>query len=178
MTLYHIAFILFAVTAVLSAGFILFTKNILYAAFGLLATLLSVAGLYVFAAAEFLAVTQVVIYVGGILVLILFGVFMTTRPHDSVFFKTEGIGVTKSIVLLTVLLTAVFWLIFRYCSAKYPWIEYAQPPAADNSNIRSIGTSLLTTNIVPFEIVAILLMAALMGAAFLASRAIRREGQE
>src|SRR6478735_8615817 len=97
MTLYHIAFALFALTAVLSAGFILFTKNILYAAFGLLATLLSVAGLYVFAAAEFLAVTQVVIYVGGILVLILFGVFMTTRPKDSVFFMTEGVGLTKAI---------------------------------------------------------------------------------
>lgn len=178
MTLIHITFVLFALMAVLSAGFILYTKNILYAAFALLATLLSVAGLYVFAAAEFLAVTQVVVYVGGILVLILFGVFMTTRPKDTVFFQTEGIGLGKTVVLLTVLLSGIFWLISRYTAGTYPWMEHAKAAPADSSNIRSIGRSLLTTNIIPFEMVAILLMAALMGAAFLASRAIRKEEQK
>src|SRR6188768_2149670 len=67
------------VLAFASALCILFTKNVFYAALLLIICLLSIAGIYIMANAEFLAVTQILIYAGGVLVLIIFGVMLTTR---------------------------------------------------------------------------------------------------
>jgi NADH-quinone oxidoreductase subunit J len=71
----------FAATAVAASLLVALSKNILHCAFGLLAALVSVCAMYIFLGADFLAMTQVVVYVGGILVLILFGVMMTHRQH-------------------------------------------------------------------------------------------------
>ena len=67
-----------ALTAAAAIG-ILFVRNVFYAALLLLVCLLSVAGIYVMAFAEFIAVTQILVYVGGILVLIIFGIMLTSR---------------------------------------------------------------------------------------------------
>ena len=69
----------FAGLTLLSALFILFTRNILYAAFALMLTFLGVAGIFIFLGAEFVAITQVLVYVGGIVILIVFGVMLTNR---------------------------------------------------------------------------------------------------
>jgi NADH-quinone oxidoreductase subunit J len=69
----QLAFFVFAGITVAGAFYLLFTKNVLYAAFSLLLTLLGIAGLFVFAGADFLAVSQIMIYVGGILILLIFG---------------------------------------------------------------------------------------------------------
>ena len=68
----------FALLTVASAFVVVTVRNIVHAAFSLMVTLFGVAGLYVFLQADFLAATQVIVYVGGILVLILFGVMMTS----------------------------------------------------------------------------------------------------
>ena len=77
----QIIFFVFAVITVGGALFLLFTKNVFYAAFSLLLTLLGVSGLYVFAGADFLAVSQIMIYVGGILVLMIFGIMLTNNKN-------------------------------------------------------------------------------------------------
>src|SRR5512138_3238062 len=79
MTLYEIIFYFFALVTVGSAAVVVFSRNIIYSAFSLLFTFFGVAGLYVLLSADFLAVTQLLIYVGGILVLLLFGVTLTTK---------------------------------------------------------------------------------------------------
>ncbi|MGB3588505.1 MAG: NADH-quinone oxidoreductase subunit J, partial [Tunicatimonas sp.] len=73
------AFYVFAGLVVLSALVVLFTRNILYAAFSLLLTFLGVSAVYVLAGADFLAVMQIMVYVGGVLVLLIFGVMLTNQ---------------------------------------------------------------------------------------------------
>src|SRR5690606_10562255 len=75
-------FYIFALLAVLSGAYMVLTRNLLYAGFSLLVTLLSVAGIYVLLFADFVAVTQLMVYVGGVLVLILFGIMLSSRVHD------------------------------------------------------------------------------------------------
>src|SRR5919197_4844541 len=75
-------FYFFAVLTVASAAIVVFSRSLIYSAFALLFTFFGVAALYVFLGADFLAATQVVIYVGGILILLLFGVMLTHKLYD------------------------------------------------------------------------------------------------
>ena len=79
MDLYTILFYMFAVITLGSACIVVFSRNIVRSAFALLFAFFGVAALYVFLLADFIAVTQLLIYVGGILVLILFAVMLTNR---------------------------------------------------------------------------------------------------
>jgi NADH-quinone oxidoreductase subunit J len=79
MNYFEIIFYFFAVITIVSAGIVVFSRNIIYSAFSLLFTFFGVAGLYVLLNADFIAVAQLLIYVGGILVLLLFGVMLTNN---------------------------------------------------------------------------------------------------
>jgi NADH-quinone oxidoreductase subunit J len=78
MDIYTIIFYIFAVITLGAACIVVFSRNIVRAAFALLFAFFGVAGIYVFLLADFIAITQLLIYVGGILVLILFGVMLTS----------------------------------------------------------------------------------------------------
>src|SRR6218665_170433 len=81
----QIVFGLFCLITMLGALYVLLSDNLLYAAFGLLVSLLGVSGIFVFAGAEFVAVSQIMIYIGGILVLIIFGILLSNKkssPND------------------------------------------------------------------------------------------------
>ena len=78
----QLAFYAFAVLSIFGAFAVLFTKSVLHAAFFLLLTLLGVAGLFVLASADFLAIAQIMIYVGGVLVLVIFGVMLTHKAES------------------------------------------------------------------------------------------------
>src|SRR3974377_1318354 len=78
----QVVFYLFAAMTVSSAAIVVFARSLIYSAFGLLFTFLGVAALYVYLGADFLAASQMVIYVGGILVLLLFGVMLTHKLYD------------------------------------------------------------------------------------------------
>ena len=81
------AFYGFSALAIGAALTILFTRNVMYAALCLFIALLGVAALYVLAGADFLAITQLLIYVGGVLVLLIFGVMLTHRAErESLYF--------------------------------------------------------------------------------------------
>ncbi|NJM93638.1 MAG: hypothetical protein HC842_02315 [Cytophagales bacterium] len=75
----YLVFYLFYGLSIVSAIFVAFTRHVLHAAFALMACFLGLAALFVFAGAEFLAVVQIMVYVGGVLVLLVFGVMLTTR---------------------------------------------------------------------------------------------------
>ncbi|HSQ75876.1 MAG TPA: NADH-quinone oxidoreductase subunit J, partial [Bacteroidota bacterium] len=79
MDMFDIVFYIFAAITVLSAFVVVFSRNLMYAACSLLFTFFGVAGLYILLHADFLAVTQILIYVGGILVLLLFGIMLTSK---------------------------------------------------------------------------------------------------
>lgn len=166
----QIIFFVFAVITLGGASYLLFTKNVLYAAFSLLLTLLGVSGLYVFAGADFLAVSQIMIYVGGILVLMIFGIMLTNNKniqrktnqankisvsHHNVFWATL-VAVLLFLGYLKVIFEANFNIINKQTHT--------------GSTVKQIGVNLMTDYVFAFEVIGILLLAALVGAAFIAKK--------
>lgn len=164
MDTFDIVFYAFAAITVLSAFVVVFSRNIMYAAFSLLFTFFGVAGLYVLLSADFLAVTQILIYVGGILVLMLFGVMLTNNVV-SVDIKTGTLNTVPALIGAAVIvgsLAAVFYA---------TWSTVATPATAPTATTRAIGELLMTGYVLPFEVASVVLLAALVGAAFMARRA-------
>lgn len=163
MDLYVIVFYLFALITLASAAIVVISKNIVYSAFALLFTFFVVAGLYVLLMADFIAVTQLLIYVGGILVLLLFGVMLTTKVIR-VDMRTGTVRMFPAVVIVAALagtLIGIFWS-----------TDWRQSPAAEGfeKTIPQIGEMLLTSYLLPFEIASVVLLVALIGAAMIARR--------
>lgn len=162
------AFYSFSILAIASALFILFSKNLIYAAFALFLAFWGIAALYVLAGADFLAVTQIMVYVGGILVLLIFGIMLTQKTNKQAVSSTPNrveilitrevwgflIGGGLFVFLAYVILSAQFKMNGEIISSK--------------STIKTIGVELMTSHLLPFEIAAILLLVALIGASYLA----------
>ena len=162
MSLFDSVFYLFALITVVSAFVVVFSRNIIYSAFSLLFTFFGVAGLYVLLNADFLAITQVLIYVGGILALLLFGVMLTSRVID-VQMKT-GTLETLPAVILTAGLAGVLCGIFFMT-------QWKTSPGPDlKSTAPKLGEMLMTTYVLPFEVASIVLLVALIGAAMIARK--------
>lgn len=168
-----IAFYGFAGLAIVSALFILFTKNLMYAAFGLFVTLLGVAALYVLSMADFLAVSQILVYVGGVLVLLVFGIMLTQADKSKesthanyIAVENKGLGLAALVACgLLVLLVKVI------VSADF---VLDGPYAEQKSTLPRLGVHLMTSHLLPFEIVAVLLLAVLVGAGFMAYNRIKQ----
>ena len=164
MELFDLAFYLFAVVAVVSGAVVVLTRNLMYAAFSLLFTLFAMAAFYVLLLADFLAVTQVLVYVGGILVLLLFGAMLTTKLV-SVDLKTGTIHVVPALVLVALVggtLAGLFYSTWGTTGAP------ANGPAA--ATTAPIGELLMTRFVLPFEVASVILVVALIGATWSARR--------
>jgi NADH-quinone oxidoreductase subunit J len=162
MELLDIIFYLFAIIIVVSASVVVFSRNIMYSAFSLLFTFFGVAGLYVLLSADFLAVTQILIYVGGILVLIIFGVLLTTKI-TGIDIKSGIIQVTPAAIIVAIIagtLSGIFW--------TTNWLQIESPQI--NTTVNQIGNVLLTGYLLPFEVISVLLLIAIMGAALIARK--------
>src|SRR5262245_8967275 len=105
-------FYLFALITIVSACFVVFLKNIMRAVFSLLFTFFGVAGLFLFLRADFLAATQVLIYVGGVLVLLLFGIMLTQKMVESDI-RTGRIQFIPTLIAVAGLFGFLLFLIFR-----------------------------------------------------------------
>ncbi len=158
---YTIIFYIFAVITVCSAAFVVFTRNVIYSAFSLLFTFFGIAALYVFLSADFIAVTQVVVYVGGILVLLLFGVMFTNNIMNPGQ-KTEVINIIPGILLLIGIIGATLYAFYT----NDGWVKTGT--MLQGSVVERIGFETMSRYVLPFEMSSILLLAALIGAAFLA----------
>jgi NADH-quinone oxidoreductase subunit J len=164
----EVVFLLFAAVAVLGGLLAALTPRIVLAAFGLLGALLGVAGLYALLGADFVALAHVLVYVGGILVLLAFGVLLTERLLGPLGLDRRPsllLPVVSATVLLVLLLVAVH-------ATSWP---QRVPPGEPAPTTKDLGRALLDPSgyLVPFELVSVLLLAALVGAAWLARR--RRE---
>ena len=146
-----------------SAFWVVISPNLVHSAVSLLITLFGVAGLYVFLYADFLAATQVVIYVGGILVLIIFGVMLTNKIDKPVIVSDSSnkiIGLFVSGFIFSMLSIIVL---------QTPWnINPNISPGP--STVELIGHLILGKYLLPFELISVLLLAALAGSAMLARR--------
>ncbi|MGA7162207.1 MAG: NADH-quinone oxidoreductase subunit J [Bacteroidota bacterium] len=170
LQLFDIIFYFFAFVTVVSAAVVVFSRNIIHSAFSLMFTFFGVAGLYVMLNADFLAVTQVLIYVGGILVLILFGVMLTTRVIN-VEMKTGTMHIVPASILVALLagtLCGIFW-ITDWPAQATSTIEVPPTTAV------GIGKALMTTYLLPFEVASVVLLVAMLGAAMIARRERKRQ---
>jgi len=158
----NIVFWFFVALTIISAFSVVLTKNLVYAAISLLVTFLGVASMYVFLWADFLAGTQVMIYIGGILILLLFGIMLTHRI-TSVRISHANVqrGVGAAVVL--VLFAGLIWMI-----NITPW--KLEPAIEPEQTVETIGTLLMTDFLLPFEVASVLLLGALIGAAVLARK--------
>jgi NADH-quinone oxidoreductase subunit J len=163
MDLYDAVFYVFALITVCSAFIVVFSKNIIYAAFSLLFTFFGVAGLYVLLRADFLAVAQVLIYVGGILVLLLFGVMLTNKVIN-VELKTGTIHTIPALILVAIVAGTFAGLFYS------TWRGTAAPSSTLQSTTTSLGELLMTGYLLPFEVASVILLVALIGAAKMARR--------
>lgn len=164
MQLFDIVFYVFAVITLCSAFIVVFSRNIIYAAFSLLFTFFGVAGLYALLQADFLAVTQVLIYVGGILVLMLFGVMLTNKVV-SVDIKTGSLQAVPAMLIVAVVAGSLSGLFYS------TWRGVPTPAStALKTTTKSIGEMLMTSYLLPFEIASVILLVALIGAAMISRR--------
>jgi NAD(P)H-quinone oxidoreductase subunit 6 len=158
-------FYLIALITVVSAGMVAFSRNIIYSAFSLLGTFMGVAGLYVFLGADFVAAVQVLIYVGGILVLVLFAVMLTHRITD-VEVTNRAAGRIPALVIVGVLLYLLIQSVKETPWAKAEKVVYAATAA-------KIGDLFLYTYLLPFELASLVLLAAMIGAVVLSRKEIK-----
>jgi NADH-quinone oxidoreductase subunit J len=157
-----IAFYFFAAMTVLSAAVVVFARNIIHSAFALLFTFFGVAALYVFLGADFLAATQMVIYVGGILVLLIFGVMLTHKLYDMKL-KSETYQFWPGLALVTLV-----FLTLVYVMMRTTW--NSRGTRALNPTTAGIGELFMKDYILPFELASIFLLIALIGAAMIVRR--------
>ncbi|HAW07768.1 MAG TPA: NADH-quinone oxidoreductase subunit J [Bacteroidetes bacterium] len=165
MNIIEIVFYVFALIIIVSAMGVVFSHKLMYSAFSLLFTFFGVAGIYVLLNADFLAVVQIMIYVGGILVLIIFGIMLTTKVTD-----VESIsGSTgKLIYLSSAIVSAILFLVLVYMFNTSNWNVYTTPYR--ETTLDMLGNALLTKYVLTFFMAAILLLVAFIGAAFIAKK--------
>jgi len=161
MTLATIILNVFIILAAGSALSMLFVKNIFYAALLLITCLLSVAGIFVLSNAEFLAAAQIMIYAGGVLVLIIFGLMLTTRIAG------KPLQVGNQNILPGTLVALTFFGVLIY---SFSGLILQEPSVLPPGNsVSRIGVLLMTDFVLPFEVSGILLLTSLIGAAITAS---------
>lgn len=162
MTVYDIIFYLFAAITILSAFFVVTTRNIVHSAFYLLFTFFGVAGLYILLGADFVAVVQLIVYVGGILILIIFGVMLTNKITN-VNIKSGTIQLVPAALGVTVL---AYLIITTLMATGFKAIDNPN----DISSTANLGMLLIQQYAVVFELLGVLLLIALIGAASMARR--------
>ena len=160
------AAIFYGVAAVVlgSALYVVVGKNLVHSAFALVAAFFGVAVFYVYLGADFLAGAQVLIYVGGILTLLLFGVMLTNRIYN-LNLRSGAIQVVPGALSAGLVFALLVWIIQ---SGDWGAMDAGDPGPTSES----IGRLLVGDYLLPFEIASVLLLIALMGAAML----VRRRG--
>ena len=158
----NVAFAVMAVTMVVAALRMVTTRNVVHAALYLVVVLAGVAGMFILLGAEFVGVTQVLVYIGAIVVLFLFGIMLTKGSFG------EDDGVTGERRLVAGL---VGLLVFGVMAAALvESFEDAELSRSGPSTTAELADSIFSDYIVPFEAVSVLLLAALIGAIVVARR--------
>lgn len=172
----QVLFYIFGGIAILSAIFVVTRKNTVHSAMFLAATLLAVAGIFLTLRAEFLAGVQVIVYVGGILVLMVF-VIMLVSVERVLFERKYNRQWGLALFTAAVLILQFGWALFQgRDSFVLPPQVGGGPAAAALGNTETVGTALYTQYLLPFEIASILLLVAMIGAVVLAKK--KQEGAE
>jgi NADH-quinone oxidoreductase subunit J len=159
----EVAFLILAVMGGVAGLLVVTSRNIVHAALYLVVALASVAGVYLLLAAPFVAFVQVIIYVGAIVVLILFGIMLTRAPVGRRVLDNTLRARAGAFVIGLAVFAMLTWFMADAWAGKRIATKAATTTAA-------LGTSIFRNYVLPFEAVSVLLLAALIGAIVLARR--------
>lgn len=160
-----VAFYLLAAFTAVSALGVALSHNIVYSAFALMGTLLGTAGVFVFLGADFLGAVQLLVYVGGILVLSLFAIMLTHRIAD-VQVSNRSVGRGLAAVLVGMVLVAL-----TRTAGRATWVTAEL--GAPQPTTYGVGNAFLTDFILPFEIASLVLLVALIGAVMVSRKEVK-----
>ncbi len=154
-----------SILIVVSALYVVFARNMVRAAFALFSVLFLIAGIYLTLGADLIAGFQVLIYVGGVLVLILFGIMLTQR-----YFNIKVFGEPQRVVSGLLISFFVFLIL---AIAGYEIFTVVKQVPQGYVKTETIGILLLSKYIFPFEFASLLLLLVIIGAAVLSRREVR-----
>jgi NADH-quinone oxidoreductase subunit J len=163
MTGQEVAFLILAIIGGLGGLLVVTSRNIVHAALYLVVALASVAGIYLLLAAPFVAFVQVIIYVGAIVVLLLFGIMLTRAPVG----RRVLDNTIRARVGALVVGAGVFAMLTTFLVQAFGGDRIVNRAATATA---ALGTSIFRNFVLPFEAVSVLLLAALVGAIVLARR--------
>ncbi len=159
-----VSFGILSAAVLLSALGVVLLKNVVYSAFLLGGSFISIAGLYFLLNADFVAAAQVLVYVGAINVLILFAIMLVNKEED--YAEVKGSGVRQ---VATAFVCLGLFALLGTMVISTPWAISSETAVGDGS-IVTIGIHFFTDFLLPFELVSVLLLMALIGAIVLARR--------
>ena len=161
-----IMFLAFGLGAVVFAVMAVSLRNIFYCALSLIGLIFCSSAIFVLLGADFVAVVQILVYVGAIVVLFLFSIVLTER------IASRAIKQTNEQKMISGLLGVLVFAIVAYVVVRAQWP--AMPAAMREATVEVIGKNLLTTYLEPFEVASVLLLAALVGAVVLARERVKK----
>ena len=156
-TLMYIAFFALAGLTVLAALAVVTLRNILHSALALVVAFIGVAGIYLLLQAEFIAMVQVLLYIGAVMVLILFAIMLTQRLTEERLRQFTGkwwLAAPLALLLLVLIVPAIL---------STTWVRLVEAPLPSDGVV-ALGTLLMNRYVLPFEIASVLLLVALIGA--------------
>jgi NADH-quinone oxidoreductase subunit J len=158
----EVAFVVIGVAGVIGAIRVVTARNVVHAALYLVVSLSSVAGVYLLLGAEFLAWVQILIYVGAIVILFLFGLMLTKAPigREALDNQRRGVALGVAAVILAGLASLLL--------GAFEWDAPRLEPSTGAAS--AVGESIFARFVLPFEVVSFLLLAALIGAIVLARK--------
>ena len=168
-----VLFYIFAAIAVVSAILVITRHNVVHSAAFLGATLFAVAGIFLTLHAEFLAGVQVIVYVGGILVLFVF-VIMLISVERSVHERQYNRQWTIALITSAILIAEIALGLYRG-KDSFVLPNVLPPAAVAAGNSEQVGMALYTVYLLPFEIASILLLVAIVGAVVLSKKRTQAE---
>jgi len=166
MTLFY----LFGAVAVIASLLVIAQRNPIYSVLLLIASFGALSGLYVLLDAPFVAVTQIIVYAGAIMVLFLFVVMLLNAPHEETEHDEKVHPLRRpgpmrlGAVLAAALVVELIWALSRGTSETGAFGEAAV------SSVRALGRSLFTEYAFAFEVTSVLILVAMVGAVVLAKR--------
>lgn len=150
-----------------SACVVAFSNKLIYSAFALIGTFAGVAATFVFLSADFVGLTQIMVYAGGILVLTVFAVMLTAKiDQDS---QSNPVTNYKAVVPMMIAFIALMSVIV----SSDKWKQVAADELVHQTTLATIGHKLLTDYLFPFELISVLLLMAMVGAAIITRRHVK-----
>lgn len=160
----YLVFAVVSLWVLIGSLYVVTTRNIVRAAYTLLATFFGIAVLYVTFEADFLAAMQVIIYVGGVNILIIFGVMLTEHMGNTTFKMVSMNVFPAAITCILIALALILGLLL------HPWkMEIGQIGATTER----IGKLFMTDYLLPFEVASVLLLVVIVGAVAVARKEVK-----